>query len=162
MAAARFARAERSAISNGSWSMRNNTWPFLTALLSVTPTNSTWPVTSGAICTRKLSTAAWEETWRTLDLNAMHPEHGVVRYEVEVLEKGELPQGGSFIAVAVRIPQGPTVDGPYRNENAALCLHHRAEDDVYVSTSLRVNMAGPEAGGWSTLLEGCKATRRTS
>ena len=60
IAEARLASAERSAISNGSASMRNSTWPLRTARLSVTETCCTWPPTSGAIWTRKVSTAACE------------------------------------------------------------------------------------------------------
>ncbi|MNV27266.1 hypothetical protein D3C71_1184090 [compost metagenome] len=60
-ATARLAWAARRAISNGRRSSRNNTWPARTGWLSRTSTAITGPLTSGAICTRKVCTVAWEE-----------------------------------------------------------------------------------------------------
>jgi hypothetical protein len=74
---------------------------------------------------------------------------------VKELERGDLPQGGSFLLLRVEKPVGST--DPYPDMFAGVCITRRPTDELMVITNIR---AEPEAEKtwWPVLVDACKAT----
>lgn len=74
---------------------------------------------------------------------------------VKELERGDLPQGGSYLLLRVEKPVGST--DPYPDMFAGTCITRRPTDEFMVITTIR---AEPEAENtwWPVLVDACKAT----
>jgi hypothetical protein len=74
---------------------------------------------------------------------------------VKELERGELPQGGTYALWRVEKPVGSTA--PYPDIFSGVCITRRKDDEFMIITRIQ---AAPddEKAWWPVLVEACKAT----